>query len=168
MKLIVTSDGVLHADDRTYTCAIGRGGFLADKQEGDGGTPIGAYFLKRVYFRPDKLSAPKTALPVQALTPRDGWCDDPADPAYNRMVQLPFDASHEKMWRDDALYDVVVEITHNDNPPVPGAGSAVFIHIAKPDYSATEGCVAFAKPDLLEILKAATTDSQIVIQPKLN
>ncbi len=165
MNLIVTSDGILRAGDRTYTCAIGRGGFQRDKCEGDGSTPIGTYYLKQVYYRPDRQSAPETGLPAQALAPQDGWCDDPSDPAYNRMVTLPFDASHEKMWRDDGLYDVVVEISHNDNPPVPGAGSAVFIHIAKPDYTPTEGCVALAKPDLLEILKSASTDSQIVIQP---
>lgn len=168
MNLIVTPDGILRAGDRTYTCAIGRGGFRDDKCEGDGATPIGSFYLKQVYYRPDRLSVPETILPTQALTPHDGWCDDPADTAYNRMVTLPFDASHEKMWRDDTLYDVVIEISHNDNPPLPGAGSAVFIHIAKPDYAPTEGCVALAKPDLLDVLKSTSTDSQIVIQrPKV-
>lgn len=164
MDLIVTSDGTLRVGDRTYTCAIGRGGFIADKREGDGGTPIGVFHLKRVYYRPDKLSAPETMLPVQALTSHNGWCDDPADPNYNQMVALPFDASHEKMWRDDALYDVVVEISHNDDPPIPGAGSAVFMHIAKPDYDPTEGCVALTQQDLLAVLKDASTATKIIIQ----
>ena len=168
MNLIVTSNGVMQAGGSTYTCAIGRSGFLRDKREGDGSTPVGTFYLKKVYYRPDRLpnnlSAPETNLPVQALTSLDGWCDDPADTAYNQMVTLPFTASHEKMWRDDGLYDVVVEISHNDDPPIPGAGSAVFIHVAKPGYAPTEGCVALAKPDLLEILKSASKDSQIVIQ----
>lgn len=164
MELIVTSDGVLRVGDRRYPCAIGRGGFKLDKHEGDGATPIGAYHLKRVYYRPDKGPVPTTNLPTQPITPRDGWCDDPTDPQYNRMVSLPFANSHEKMWRDDALYDVVVEISHNDNPPIPGAGSAVFMHIAKPDYSPTEGCVALKQSDLMEILKVASPETKIVIQ----
>lgn len=164
MNLIVTPDRILRIVGQTYTCAIGRGGLLNNKREGDGGTPIGTYHLKRVYFRPDKVSTPETLLPVQALTPQDGWCDDTDNPAYNQMVTLPFDASHEKMWRNDALYDVVVEISHNDDPPIPGAGSAVFIHVAKPDYAPTEGCVALSKPDLLEILASASIETKITIQ----
>ena len=164
MDLIVTSDGILQAGGHSYPCAIGRGGVRDDKREGDGATPTGRYTLKRVFYRPDRLSSPETELPVQALSPEDGWCDDPADPAYNRLVTRPYGASHEEMWRSDALYDVVVEISHNNNPPIPGAGSAVFIHVAKPDYAPTEGCVALTKPDLLEILKKTSTDSQIVIR----
>lgn len=164
MDLIVTSNGILQAGDHAYTCAIGRGGFIKDKHEGDGGTPIGEYYLKRVYFRPDKGPAPETLLPIQALTIDDGWCDDPDDPHYNKLIALPFEASYEKMWREDPLYDVVVEISHNDDPPVPGAGSAVFMHIAKPDYEPTEGCVALAQSDLLAVLKDASTTTKIVIQ----
>lgn len=164
MNLIVTSDGVIHAGEHSYKCAIGRGGFVNDKREGDGGTPIGTFHLKRVYYRPDKLSVPETALPVQALTPNDGWCDDPKNSNYNRMVLLPFEASHEEMWRDDELYNVVIEISHNDNPPIPGAGSAIFMHIAKPGYEPTEGCVALAQPDLLKILKTASTKTKIIVQ----
>lgn len=164
MELIVSSDGILRVDDRQYTCAIGRGGFKLDKHEGDGATPIGSYHLKRVYYRPDKGPAPTTKLPTQPINPRDGWCDDPAHPQYNTLVSLPFPNSHEKMWRDDALYDVVVEISHNDNPPIPGAGSAVFMHIAKPDYAPTEGCVALKHADMLEVLKNASPETKIVIK----
>lgn len=164
MELIVTPNGMLRVDDRQFTCAIGRGGVKSNKQEGDGATPIGTYFLKRVYYRPDKGSTPSTHLPTQPINPRDGWCDDPTHPQYNTLVSLPFANSHEKMWRDDALYDVVVEISHNDNPPIPGAGSAVFMHIAKHDYAPTEGCVALHRDDLLEILKDASPETKIVIQ----
>lgn len=164
MELIVTSKGVLRVDEREYACAIGRGGVQVDKREGDGATPVGRYHLKRVYYRPDKGPAPETKLPTQAIKPQDGWCNDPTHPGYNTLVSLPFAASHENMWRDDALYDVVVEISHNDNPPVPGAGSAVFVHIAKPDYAPTEGCVALKHVDLLEILKDASPETKIIIQ----
>jgi L,D-peptidoglycan transpeptidase YkuD (ErfK/YbiS/YcfS/YnhG family) len=164
MDLIVTSDGILRVDDRQYICAIGRGGFRLDKHEGDRATPIGSYHLKRVYYRPDKGPAPTTKLPTKPINPRDGWCDDPVHPQYNTLVRLPFAGNHEKMWRDDALYDVVVEISHNDNPPIPGAGSAVFMHIAKPDYTPTEGCVALKHADLLEVLKDASPATKIVIK----
>ena len=164
MEIIVTADGLMQVGVYTYKCAIGRGGFVREKHEGDGGTPIGAYYLKRVYYRPDKLNEPKTALPTQALTHNDGWCDDPNHASYNRMVSLPFDASHEKMWRDDGLYDVVIEINHNDNPPIPGEGSAIFLHIAKPEYDPTEGCIALAQSDLLKVLETASTATKIIVQ----
>lgn len=167
MDLILHSVDRLLVGGRAFPCAIGRGGFLKDKKEGDGATPIGVYTLKRVFYRPDRLGRPMTRLPVQVLSEDDGWCDDPDDAAYNTLVKLPYDANHEVMWRDDAVYDVIVEISHNDNPPIPGAGSAVFIHIAKPDYAPTEGCVALAQPDLLEILKGTSTDTRIVINPEV-
>ena len=100
------------------------------------------FTLRRVLYRPDRMAAPETSLPVAAIQPADGWCDDPADPAYNQPVHLPHPASHEEMWRADGLYDVVVVIGHNDDPVVPGMGSAVFMHVAKPDYEPTAGCVA--------------------------
>lgn len=135
-------------------CAIGRGGIRRDKREGDGATPVGSFALRRVLYRPDRVPPPVTALEVVPLAPDDGWCDAADDPAYNRPVKLPFAASHEKMWRDDGLYDVVVVLGHNDDPPVPGAGSAIFLHVAKSGYAATEGCVAVPLATLQELLQA--------------
>lgn len=123
-----------------------------EKTEGDGGTPVGMFPLRRVLYRPDRLDAPATGLPVEAIKPDQGWCDDPAHPDYNRPVSLPFAASHEKLWRDDGVYDVIVILGHNDDPPVPGKGSAIFMHVARPDYGPTEGCVALALEDLLDVL----------------
>lgn len=136
-----------------YRCALGRGGVRLDKQEGDGATPIGCFPLRRVLYRADRLHAPVTALPVAPIEADDGWCDDPADPAYNRPVKLPRAGRHERLWRDDHLYDVVVVLGHNDDPPVPGKGSAIFLHVAHVDYRPTEGCVALALPDLLTVLR---------------
>jgi L,D-peptidoglycan transpeptidase YkuD (ErfK/YbiS/YcfS/YnhG family) len=152
--IIVTPDGTVSLGGLRFRCALGKGGVLpeADKREGDGATPLGRYPLRQVFYRPDRIAPPQTRLPVQALTSRDGWCDDPLDPAYNRFVTLPHGASHEKLWRDDAVYDVIVVLGHNDDPPVPGLGSAIFMHVARPDYSGTEGCIALALPDLLELL----------------
>jgi L,D-peptidoglycan transpeptidase YkuD (ErfK/YbiS/YcfS/YnhG family) len=164
--ILVTSDGSLSFGGLQFRCALGKGGVLpeAEKREGDGATPLGRYALRQVFYRPDRLPAPDTRLPVQALTPQDGWCDDPLDPAYNRPVALPYPASHEKLWRDDAVYDVIVVLGHNDDPPVPGLGSAIFMHVARPDYSGTEGCVALALPDLLALLAALRSGSHIDIR----
>lgn len=137
--------------------ALGRGGLVPAgiKHEGDGASPVGAWPLRRVLYRPDKGPAPRTALPLEALKREDGWCDAPLDPAYNRPVTLPYRASAERMWRDDDLYDLVVVLGHNDDPVVPGAGSAIFLHLARPDYGPTEGCVALARSDLEALLAEA-------------
>jgi L,D-peptidoglycan transpeptidase YkuD (ErfK/YbiS/YcfS/YnhG family) len=102
----------------------------------------------------------ESGLAVTALTPAMGWCDDPDHADYNRPVTLPHPAGHEVMWRDDGLYDVVVVLGHNDDPPVPGRGSAIFLHCARPDPDGphglhpTAGCVALPRADLLAVLAA--------------
>lgn len=143
--------------------AIGRGGIGVKGGEGDGVTPIGVFPLRRVLYRPGRVAKPVTILPVEALHAADGWCDAPADPAYNRPVSLPYAASAETLWRDDHLYDVVVVLGFNDDPVIPGAGSAIFLHVARDDYGPTEGCVALPLPDLLAALKSLGTASAIEI-----
>lgn len=134
------------------TCAIGRGGIGVKGGEGDGITPIGKFPIRRVLYRADRLSV-RTKLPAAAIAENDGWCDAPDDPNYNTPVKLPYAASHERMWRDDHLYDVVVVLGYNDDPVIAGRGSAIFLHVARPDYGPTEGCVALALPDLLQALE---------------
>jgi L,D-peptidoglycan transpeptidase YkuD (ErfK/YbiS/YcfS/YnhG family) len=147
-------------------CVFGRGGLKpADqKRESDGATPIGAWAMRRVLYRPDRVARPETRLPVEALTPDMGWCDDPARPEYNRPVALPFAGSHELMWREDHLYDVVVVLGHNDDPVVPRMGSAIFLHVMRDAGSTTEGCVACALPDLLALLKAAKPADALMVE----
>jgi L,D-peptidoglycan transpeptidase YkuD (ErfK/YbiS/YcfS/YnhG family) len=152
-----TADQRFRTPNGEYAAALGKGGVLAeaDKREGDGATPLGCYRLRRVLYRPDRGPEPETALPVRALRKDDGWCDDPDDPAYNRPVRLPYPASCEEMWRKDELYDIVVILDHNDSPPLAGAGSAIFLHCAKPGYPPTLGCVALDRADLEAVLKRA-------------
>jgi L,D-peptidoglycan transpeptidase YkuD (ErfK/YbiS/YcfS/YnhG family) len=164
MEIAVSAEGWLEAAGRRRACALGRGGVVADKREGDGGTPAGRLPLRRVFYRADRLgSPPATALPVQALAPDDGWCDAPDDLAYNRPIKHPYPASAERMWRDDGLYDVVVELGWNDDPVTPGRGSAIFLHVARPDYGPTEGCVALALPDLLDLLALCRPDDALIV-----
>ena len=135
------------------------------KVEGDGATPVGRFPLRRVLYRPDRGPAPDTALPVAPIGPDDGWCDDPRDPAYNRPVTLPHKGRHERLWRDDGLYDIIVVLGHNDDPVVRGAGSAVFLHVAAPDYGPTEGCVAVTNGDLRALLAACGPGDVLVVSP---
>ena len=153
MDLVVKPDGTASYGNRTYRCAIGRGGISTNKKEGDGASPAGRYRLIRALYRGDRLGLPRTNIPLSAIAESDGWCDDPADTAYNTQVTLPYPASCETLTRDDRLYDIVVVTDHNSDPVFAGAGSAIFVHVAGgTDYPPTEGCVAFSEADLREIL----------------
>lgn len=168
MRLTVTAPDRLACGGQVYRCVLGRGGVVLDKTEGDGGTPSGTYPLRRVLYRPDRLERPATGLPVEQLRPDMGWCDDPAHPDYNRQVNLPFDGRNEALWRDDEVYDLIMIPGHNDNPTVSGKGSAIFMHVARPDYTPTEGCVALARKHLLEVLAACGPGDEILINPPDN
>ena len=148
-----------------FRCAIGRGGLVSalTKREGDGATPRGAWSLERLFWRPDRGSLPVTSLPAQPIAPNDGWCDAPLDPLYNCLVRRPFAASHETLWRADELYDLLVVLNHNRTPALPFAGSAIFLHCAKPDYPPTAGCIALARPDLEKVLAEARIGDRVVV-----
>jgi L,D-peptidoglycan transpeptidase YkuD (ErfK/YbiS/YcfS/YnhG family) len=144
--------GLMTAGDTALPCALGRAGVTRRKREGDGASPAGTWPLRYVLFRPDRIDRPVTNLAVRALSPTDGWCDDPADRSYNRPVQLPYGASAEALWRDDGLYDLIVVLGYNDDPPRTGLGSAVFLHLATPDLGPTAGCVAVHRADMVRFL----------------
>jgi len=160
----VTSDGGLEVAGARYRCALGKAGVTHVKAEGDHMTPLGRFPLRRLCYRADRLPEPETGLPKEIIRPADGWCDAPWDENYNRPVTLPYSASAEHMWREDGLYDVVVVIGHNDDPVIAGHGSAIFIHVATPDYGGTEGCVALALPDLLAVVGHLDAESRIIIE----
>lgn len=158
----------LALDGERLRCAIGKGGVRLEKREGDGATPVGRFPLRRIFFRKDRLAPPKGCRSPVEIRSDHGWSDDPRDPGnYNRLVTLPYSHSHERMRRDDAVYDVVVELGYNDDPPEPGRGSAIFMHVARPDYSGTEGCIALALPDLLKLLERCGGEAVIVVPPEL-
>ncbi|MBR0667507.1 L,D-transpeptidase family protein [Roseomonas hellenica] len=148
----VLPEGRLIFRGEVFRCALGKGGVRADKSEGDGATPTGLLPLRRLLYRADRVAAPECALRREPIGAEDGWCDDPAHPDYNRQITLPHPARHERLWRGDALYDVVVPLGWNDAPVVRGRGSAIFLHLARPDYAPTEGCVALSLVDLRRVL----------------
>jgi len=157
--------GILQGPLLNVPCALGRSGVIpaSDKKEGDGFTPTGRYPLRCVYYRPDRLAAPVSCLPVDALSADYGWCDDPDSSDYNKLVRLPYGRSHEKLWRDDHVYDVILVIGHNDAPVVPGKGSAVFVHIAREKFTPTSGCVALQEIDFLRFLRQVKPDDMLAI-----
>jgi L,D-peptidoglycan transpeptidase YkuD (ErfK/YbiS/YcfS/YnhG family) len=155
--------GVLLADGRTIPVTLGRGGILANKREGDGATPAGRFRLRRVWWRHDRLLRPATALPAQRIGPDLAWCEDPADRRYNRPFRRSANESGDRLWREDGLYDLIVEIDHNTRPRVAGRGSAVFLHVARLDRGPTAGCVAMAAKDLRRLLSRLSPRTRILI-----
>ena len=162
MRALVHSDGRLVLREQVFRAALGGGGVRLDKLEGDGATPIAALPLRRVLYRADRVRAPECAVAAEPIAPDDGWCDDPAERDYNRMIRLPHDGHYEELWRRDALYDVVGVLGWNDAPVERGRGSAIFLHVARADYAPTEGCIALALDDLRRVLAIGLTEVLVV------
>ncbi len=164
LDAVVTRGKRLICGPLNMRCAVGWGGITANKREGDGATPAGCWPLRGGFYRADRLKPPPTAgLPLAPLSPRDGWCDAPDDPSYNRQVRLPYGARAERLWRGDPVYDLILVLGYNDAPAVPGRGSAIFLHVARQNLAPTEGCVALAKTDLVSLLRRLSADSHLLI-----
>lgn len=164
-QAIVYANGHLALGGQRWHCSMGRAGVSARKQEGDGATPAGVLPLRRVLYRADRVAIPVAAMPREPIGARDGWCDDPSHADYNRPVPLPHSGRVEELWRADPLYDVVGVLGWNDAPVERGRGSAIFLHVAQPDYGPTEGCVALRLPDLLALLRAGVTSLLVTAAP---
>jgi L,D-peptidoglycan transpeptidase YkuD (ErfK/YbiS/YcfS/YnhG family) len=166
-RLEVIDLETIRAAGKTYSCKVGRAGIAAphEKREGDLKTPSGSFLMRGCFYRPDRitLSPYFTHLPLTALTPEDGWCDDPSHPLYNQPIKRPFGARYELLWREDHVYDLIIPLGYNDAPPVSGLGSAIFMHLMRPDGVGTEGCIALAYDDLLELLPRFSTETRVVI-----
>jgi len=158
-----TTRGILTVDGQAIPVALGRGGLRANKREGDGGTPTGAFKPLRLWWRKDRHARPKTALPVRAIRPDDGWCEDPSHRRYNRPVRLAAESNADRLMRADHLYDFIVEIDHNTRPRVSGRGSAVFLHLARPGFAPTAGCIAMTHGAMLRLLERLSRRTRIVV-----
>ena len=164
MTQIYVKQNTLTCEGVQYECAIGKAGFSTNKIEGDNCTPVGTFKIRRVFYRADKITLPDNiqifSIPI---TPDMGWSDDSTDVNYNRLVSLPHAYRAEKMYRDDDVYDVVIELGYNDDPVIMGKGSAVFFHIARDGYLGTEGCVAITLEHMLKVLPIIDSNSVMYI-----
>tara|TARA_X000000368_G_C22832730_1_gene624069 strand:+ start:45 stop:539 length:495 start_codon:yes stop_codon:yes gene_type:complete len=160
MSMMIKSNYLIYNGTK-YKCSIGKGGFSDKKVEGDGCTPVGVYQVTDIFFREDKLKKLATNYNLKKILPSDGWCDDPSSKYYNKKIKFPFTNSAEQLFRKDDRYDIVCVTNHNQNPIIPGAGSAIFIHVANEDYSQTAGCIALSLKDLTEILSSLTKKTEI-------
>jgi L,D-peptidoglycan transpeptidase YkuD (ErfK/YbiS/YcfS/YnhG family) len=163
-KPALPARGVLQAGTLALPVALGRAGVKANKREGDGATPRGRFRLKQLWWRADRYPRPATRLPVRRIMPQDGWCEDPADRRYNRPVKVPPGSEADRLTRKDGLYDFIVEIDHNTRPRVAGRGSAVFIHVARPGFAPTAGCVALTLPSLRRLLARVGPRTSIMVE----
>jgi L,D-peptidoglycan transpeptidase YkuD (ErfK/YbiS/YcfS/YnhG family) len=159
---VVGADGMLRMGRHVMRARLGRAGITPHKQEGDGATPAGLLPLRRVLYRADRIARPRSVVPIEPLSPEDGWCDDPAHPHYNTQVRLPHAGRCEELWRRDPLYDLVGVLGWNDRPVERGRGSAIFLHVAAADGGPTAGCVALALGELVELLAAGLDGVRVV------
>ncbi len=158
-----SSHGIVMLGACGLRCALGRAGARVRKREGDGATPVGVWTARQVYYRADRVLRPLTPLPIRRLRPDDGWCDEPNDHRYNRLVRHPYLASAERLWRADNLYNLVLLLDHNERPRKRGRGSAIFVHLARPGFKPTDGCIALSERDLRRLLSILTRRSQILV-----
>jgi L,D-peptidoglycan transpeptidase YkuD (ErfK/YbiS/YcfS/YnhG family) len=155
--------GFLVAGFSTFACAIGRGGIIVMKREGDGGTPRAELPLRRVFVRPDKGPLPSSQLRRRLMTPADAWCDDMADRRYNRLITRPPGEAEERLWRQDNLYDIIVELGWNDAPVRRGSGSAIFWHLSRTGMTPTAGCVATPRDVFHKVLPRLSARTRMII-----
>ena len=153
----------LNANDLSFPCLVGKNGIIpeSEKVEGDMASPEGEWKCCHLFYRPDIEECPSTELPITAITKDMGWCDDSKRPEYNRLVTLPYNGSHEILWRDDSLYDIFVTLGYNNNPIIAGKGSAIFMHCIEDGKIFTSGCVALKKEHFIKIIPMLKPSSSV-------
>ncbi|MEP0943217.1 MAG: L,D-transpeptidase family protein [Rhizobiaceae bacterium] len=159
------AEGLLQAGNRTLRCALGRSGIGIKRGEGDGVTPLGRFRLLGTMIRAERVPLRSAAIDLTSIMPTDGWCDEPGDRNYNRPVTLPYPASHENLAREDHLYDVVLVMDYNISQRITarGGGSAIFFHLARKNYTPTEGCVAISRRDMLWLLPRVSAETEMIV-----
>ena len=154
---------ILYLNNYKLRCSIGKRGITANKKEGDEKTPRGIFDLKTIFYRRDRISKLKSSLKKTIIKKNMGWCDDPNSSKYNQLITKPFKFSHESLYKVNNTYDIILVLNYNMNPIKNKKGSAIFIHIAKKNYSKTEGCVAINKKTLLKIIKEIKINTKVKI-----
>ena len=161
--IIVKKSGYLKYKNFKFRCALGKNGIKKKVKEGDNITPIGIFKIIKIYYRHDKIRNLKTSIKKKKIKKNMGWCDDPKSNFYNQQVKLPNKFNYERLYRNDRIYDLLAVLNYNTNPVIKNKGSAIFIHIAKKNYSPTKGCIALRKKNLLELLKTINQKTKIKI-----
>jgi len=161
--IIVKKSGYLKYKNLKFRCALGKGGVKKKTIEGDNITPKVIFKIIRIYYRPDKIKKIKTSIKKIKIKKNLGWCDDPNSRFYNKLINLPTKYSHEKLYRNDRLYDLIVVLSYNTNPIIKNKGSAIFMHIANNSYKKTKGCIALKKEHLIKIISKIKKNTKIKI-----
>jgi L,D-peptidoglycan transpeptidase YkuD (ErfK/YbiS/YcfS/YnhG family) len=167
MIIYLKNKHTLKINEYEFKCSIGKNGLSDEKIEGDKKTPIGLYKLGDLYYRADKIEIPNTLLNCIKIKPNMGWCDDVKFPKkYNKLIKIDKKISHEKLYRNDSKYDLLIPIIYNSKKTVVGKGSCIFLHLTK-SYKSTAGCIALNKKDFLIMLKLINKKSKIKINQVL-
>ena len=161
--IIVKKSGYLQYKNLKFRCALGKAGIKKKEKEGDNVTPKGIFKITSMYYRPDKIKNIITAVKKIKIKKNIGWCDDPNSHFYNQQISLPNKFGHEKLYRNDSLYDLILVLNYNVNPIIKNKGSAIFIHVAKKNYKRTKGCIALKKKHLIELISKIKKNTKIKI-----
>ena len=161
--IIVKKSGHLKYKNLKFRCALGSAGVKKKTKEGDNITPKGIFKIIKIYYRPDKIKKITTLIKTIKIKKNMGWCDDPRSRFYNKQIKLPSKLGHEKLYRSDNLYNLIAVLNYNTKPIIKNKGSAIFIHIAKKNFSKTKGCIAVKKKDLIYLLSKIKKNNQIKI-----
>ena len=161
--IIVKKSGYLKYKNLKFRCALGKGGVKKKTMEGDNITPKGIFKIIKIYYRPDKIKKIKTLIKKIKIKKNMGWCDDPNSNFYNKQIKLPTKLSHEKLYRNDNLYDLIAVLNYNTNPIIKNKGSAIFMHIGKDSYKKTKGCIALKREHLIMIISKIKKNTKIKI-----
>ena len=161
--IIINKSGYLKYKDLIFKCAIGKAGIGKKKKEGDKITPIGTYKIINIYYREDRIKKIPTKFRLSKIKKNIGWCDDPRSEKYNQLIKSPSKYRHEKLFRKDNIYDLVMVLNYNTSPIIKNKGSAIFIHIAKKNYKKTLGCIALKKTHLIKLLKKINKKTKVII-----
>ena len=161
--IIVKKSGYLKYKNLKFPCALGKAGIKKKKKEGDNITPKGIFRLIEVYYRSDRIKNIKTSLKKNKIKKNMGWCDDPKSKSYNKLIKIPSSEKHERLYRNDHLYDIVITINYNMNPTIKNKGSAIFLHITKGSYKKTKGCIALKRGDLIQLVSKIRKNTKIKV-----
>ena len=163
MTIFLKNKYTLKIDDFYFRCCIGKKGLSRKKLEGDNKTPIGTFKLDSLYYRHDRIKKFKSNIRIFKINKKMGWCDDKNDKKnYNKLIKINRTIKHEKLYRKDTKYDLIIPIKYNFKKPVLGKGSCIFLHVTK-NFKPTAGCIALKKKDFLIMLKLISSKTKIKI-----